>query len=155
MLINTNDKAVQELQGGNSKESLNMLEKLEKLLEVDIVCYCCNSWQYAAINKKILDRNLVIICLYNLACNHQAYCVISIDLNLFSLWSLEKCSKYVDGVLFNLNQSLKQDEALLKEPGHKLDNNQKSAIRAIKLRKLQFLVKVYLQHCAVLSQLSK
>jgi len=61
MLIKTNDRAVQDIQAGNLKESLAVLERMERILE------------YAAINKKILDRNLVIVCLYNIACNYQAY----------------------------------------------------------------------------------
>lgn len=72
------------------------------------------------------------------------------------MWMLDKCSKYIDGVVYNLDQSSKQDEELLKEYSfEKLDQNQKTTLRVIKLRKHQFLLKVYLQYCAVLSQLSK
>ena len=35
MLIKTNDKAVHDIQSGNLKESLNILEKMEKILEVN------------------------------------------------------------------------------------------------------------------------
>jgi len=35
MLTKTNDKAVQEIQAGNLKESLVMLERMEKILEVN------------------------------------------------------------------------------------------------------------------------
>jgi len=132
MLIKTNDRAVQDIQAGNLKESLAVLERMERILE------------YAAINKKILDRNLVIVCLYNIACNYQA------------MWVLDKCSKYIDGVIYNLDQSLKQDEAHIREISTTpIDLEQKGALKGIKLRKLLFLLKVYLQHCAVLSQLSK
>lgn len=34
MLIQTNDKAVQDIQAGNLKESLGILERMEKILEV-------------------------------------------------------------------------------------------------------------------------
>lgn len=34
MLIKTNDKAVQDIQSGNLKESLALLERMEKILEV-------------------------------------------------------------------------------------------------------------------------
>jgi len=69
---------------------------------------------------------------------------------------LDKCSKYIDGVVYNLDQSSKQDEEHFKEYSfEKMDPNQKTTLRAIKLRKFQFLLKVYLQYCAVLSQLSK
>jgi len=69
---------------------------------------------------------------------------------------LDKCAKYIDGVVYNLDQSSKQDEELIKECTlEKMDPTQRTTLRAIKLRKLQFLLKVYLQYCAVLSQLSK
>jgi len=34
MLIRTNDKAVQDIQAGNLKESLAVLERMERILEV-------------------------------------------------------------------------------------------------------------------------
>lgn len=34
MLIKINDKAVHDIQAGNLKEALNMLERMEKILEV-------------------------------------------------------------------------------------------------------------------------
>ena len=72
------------------------------------------------------------------------------------MWVLDKCSKYIDGVIYNLDQSLKQDEAHIREISTTpIDLEQKGALKGIKLRKLLFLLKVYLQHCAVLSQLSK
>ena len=76
----------------------------------------------------IIDRNLIIISLYNLAAGYQWS------------WQLDKCSKYIDGVIFNLNKSLKEDVT---------PANPKQFSRRIK--RLKFLAKVHLQHCAVLS----
>jgi len=86
MLIKTNDKACSNISNGNVKEALSLLERMERILE------------YAATLGKVLDRNLVIVCLYNIACAHQ------------SMWVLEKCSKYIDAVIYNLKHSIKQDQ---------------------------------------------
>jgi hypothetical protein len=132
LLIETNDKAASGINKGNCKESLQILEKMEKLLE------------HAASCGRNLDRNLVIVILYNVACAYQ------------SMWVLDKCSKYIDGVIYNLNESLKQDEvSYLQAVQKKMSWSHLQALRTVKLRKQHFLLKIYLQHCAVLSQLSK
>ena len=67
-------------------EALILLEQGERLLEV--------------INKLFILSLLhnVIVLLYNTACCHQ------------SLWDLQKCSKYIEGVIYNIEASLKEDE---------------------------------------------
>lgn len=71
------------------------------------------------------------------------------------MWVLEKCSKYVDAVIYNLNHSLKQDDSHMQNLKKVNPNStQIQNLRSIKIKKLQFLLRVYLQHCAVLSQLS-
>ena len=73
-----------------------------------------------------------------------------------SMWVLEKCSKYIDGVIYNLNESIKQDENnYLQALQKKMNWSHLQGLKAIKIRKQHFLLKIYLQHCAVLSQLSK
>jgi hypothetical protein len=71
------------------------------------------------------------------------------------MWVLDKCSKYIDAVIFNLTLSIKQDEQAVQGQAEKTNPQLINVYRSIKLKKLQFLVRVYLQHCAVLSQLSK
>lgn len=75
---------------------------------------------------------------------------------MISNWSLEKCSRYIDGVIYNLQDSFNHEtaalEALIAQHAPK---EQIQSMKAIRLRKQHFLLKVYLQHCAVLSQLSK
>ena len=45
----------------------------------------------------VIDRNMIVVILYNIACAYQG------------LWVLEKCSKYIDGVIFNIEKSLQED----------------------------------------------
>lgn len=72
------------------------------------------------------------------------------------MWSLEKCSKYTDGVIFNLVESLKHDEANYNKLVQKKSSIKELHLcQSIRLKKMHFLIKVYLQHCAVLSQLSR
>ena len=42
----------------------------------------------------VIDRNMVVVILYNIACAYQG------------LWILEKCAKYIDSVIFNIEKSL-------------------------------------------------
>ena len=71
-------------------------------------------------------------------------------------WALDKCAKYLEGVTFNLSQSIKHNEMAMKALHPKgPDDPQVLNLKAINLRKKQFLIKVYLQYCAVSSQLNK
>lgn len=77
--------------------------------------------------------------LYDTACAYQG------------LWQLEKCSKYLDGVIYNLESCLKDDDQTL--------TNLKSSPRltdykANRVKKLKFLILCNLQYSAILSQLS-
>jgi len=45
----------------------------------------------------VIDRNMVVVILYNIACAYQG------------LWVLEKCAKYIDGVIFNIEKSLTEN----------------------------------------------
>lgn len=73
-----------------------------------------------------------------------------------SNWTLDKCAKYIEAVTYNLAQSIKHDELNQDQTRSKGPENQHALIsKAITLRKKQFLVKVYLQYCAVSSQLNR
>jgi len=77
-------------------KAINILIKAEKMLEV---------FKYLLLNKfsancgKTLDRNIIIVTLYNRACAYQG------------LWILDKCSKYIDGVIYNLELSINEDQS--------------------------------------------
>ncbi|EGR27411.1 hypothetical protein IMG5_195930 [Ichthyophthirius multifiliis] len=81
-----NDFAVQKLNENQQKDALIILQRCERMLEL------------SANAGQIIDRNLIIVVLYNRACTQQ------------SLWILDKCSKYIDGVIYNLLISLKEDD---------------------------------------------
>jgi hypothetical protein len=71
-------------------------------------------------------------------------------------WQLAKCAKYIEAVTYNIAQSITHDEAVINAKAPKnYEDPQINGLRAITLRKKQFLVKVYLQYCAVASQLNK
>jgi len=129
-LVKMNDRAVQDIQSGNCDAGLQMLERLKKVLE------------FAAETGRPLDRNMIIVCLYNTACAYQMG------------WVLEKCAEYIDAVIYNLDQSIQQDDVIINSSTD-LSHTQQATITCIKIRKQKFLLKVYLQCCAVLSQLSK
>ena len=57
-----------------------------------------NILEFAASCGKVIDRNLITVTLYNIASIYQ------------TLWKLDKCCKYIDGVIFNLEKSVKEDE---------------------------------------------
>ena len=59
---------------------------------------------------------------------------------------MDKCSKYIDGVIFNIEKSLEEEDRLHQSHQSRLSS---------KMRKLKFQLKVCLQYCAVLSQLMK
>lgn len=68
-------------------------------------------------------------------------------LNLFSLWKLEKCSRYIDAVIYNLKESLEENQNSNKEKFKEFIS--------VKLKRMKFLTHSYLQYCAILSQLNK
>ncbi|EGR31517.1 hypothetical protein IMG5_107360 [Ichthyophthirius multifiliis] len=104
------------------QEAIQQLKQAENIAEL------------AANSGKALDRNLLIILLYNIACAYQG------------LWELDKCYQYIDGVIYNLEQGLKEQEQNEKE-------QKNEDFQSYKIKKQSFLVKSYLQKCAILSQL--
>ncbi|KAL4456125.1 hypothetical protein ABPG74_014086 [Tetrahymena malaccensis] len=144
-IIEMNDIASQKLNDGQQREALAILYKAEKMLELAASC------------GKVIDRNLIIVVLYNRACAYQ------------SLWILDKCSKYIDGVIYNLEMSLKEEDSIesMSDLAPNLTESMKQGanfnktgrkknidkdLLAYKIKKQTFLVKSYLQCCAILSQ---
>jgi hypothetical protein len=92
----------------------------------------------------VIDRNLIVVILYNNACNYQG------------LWQLEKCSLFAEATLFNCFKGIKEDEATLSASQQSLEPAEEiHLVQAKLLKKYTFVTKVLLQFCAVLSQLSK
>jgi len=50
-----------------------------------------------------IDRKMIIVILYNLACAYQG------------IWDLEKCKKYIDGVIFNIDKMLQEEKESQKQ----------------------------------------
>jgi len=46
---------------------------------------------------------MIIVILYNLACAYQG------------IWDLEKCKKYIDGVIFNIDKMLQEEKESQKQ----------------------------------------
>ncbi|KRW98821.1 hypothetical protein PPERSA_10592 [Pseudocohnilembus persalinus] len=135
-IIEINDEATKKLQKGEQQYALDLLLKAEKFLE------------FAASCGQPIDRNLIVVVLYNRACAYQ------------SLWVLDRCSKYVDGVIYNLEISIEEEEKKFQEEQKmQLEKNNQIDIEAEKYyvshraKKQTFLAKSYLQYCAILSQL--
>jgi len=61
--------------------------------------------EFVASCGRTIDRNLIIVVLYNEACAYQWYYSNAYD----SQWILDKCSKYIDGVIYNLELSIKEE----------------------------------------------
>lgn len=78
--------------------------------------------------------------LYDSACAYQG------------LWQLDKCSKYLDGVIYNLEFCLKEDEQIFN--GLKT-SPRFSDYKANRIKKLKFLILCNLQYSAILSQVSQ
>ncbi|CAD8199241.1 unnamed protein product [Paramecium pentaurelia] len=120
-----NEQATAKIKQQKHKEALKLLQQSEQMLE------------FAASCGRVIDRNLIIIILYNQACAYQCQ------------WILDKCSKYLDGVIYNMEIGIKEDEQDLQT----LTNVQEKQAQLIKRQ--AFLVKAYLQYTAILSQLGK
>ncbi|CAD8180633.1 unnamed protein product [Paramecium octaurelia] len=120
-----NEQATAKIKQQKHKEALKLLQQSEQMLE------------FAASCGRVIDRNLIIIILYNQACAYQCQ------------WILDKCSKYLDGVIYNMEIGIKEDEQDLQT----LANVQEKQAQLIKRQ--AFLVKAYLQYTAILSQLGK
>lgn len=73
-LILANDQAVQLINKGKNQEALAILEKIESLLEVIFhpKVVIDRDFKAAASAGTGLDRNLVIVILYNIAASYQA-----------------------------------------------------------------------------------
>ena len=69
------------------------------------------------------------------------------NLSAQNLIASEKCSKYLDGVIFNMETYLKGDSE------KKIKNSLASEEKPEKIKKLKFLALCNLQYSAILSQL--
>ncbi|KAM3136860.1 hypothetical protein pb186bvf_011119 [Paramecium bursaria] len=129
-----NNRAVGKIKQQKHKDAIKYLQQAEQMLEVFLFL---NQIQFAASCGRIIDRNLIVVILYNQACAYQCQ------------WVLEKCSKYLDGVIYNMELAINEDEA-------DLDNLASSHEKESQLvRRYSFLARSYLQYCAILSQLGK
>ena len=74
----------------DNDNALECLKRGEQLLEA------------VTAEGKDVDRNLIIVVLYNLACTYQRYPHL-INLNMYPRMSmLEDCASYFDGTIYNL-----------------------------------------------------
>lgn len=81
MLNTINDSCIASLKTEDTEQALEQLKKAESILE-----------DYTNDGKEI-DRNMIIIILYNQACCYQR------------LSMLEECSNYLDATIYNLKQN--------------------------------------------------
>ncbi len=86
----TNNKAINKITSKLSKQALVYLGEAQRVLQVK---YYFN--QFGACCGKVIDRNLIICTLHNEAAAYQR------------LWALDKCSKYIEAVIYNIESSLK------------------------------------------------
>lgn len=73
-----NRMATKQIDLGAFREALTLLTEGEKILE------------YAAGSGKPIERDLIICILHNIAAAYH------------KLWILDKCQRYVEGLIFNL-----------------------------------------------------
>lgn len=91
----------------------------------------------------VIDRNLIVCVLHNEGVAYQR------------IWAIDKCSKYVEGAIYNIETSLKQDTeaysaVTFTEPS--LSPAQLEMVCSV-MRRKQSLAQYYLQYCALMSQL--
>jgi hypothetical protein len=99
--------------------------------------------QYGACCGKIIDRNLIICVLHNEAAAYQR------------IWALDKCSKYIEAAIYNIETSLNNDSeayALIPITEPALKPRDYELLSSI-LKRKQNIVQYYLQYCAIMSQL--
>ena len=82
MLNGLNDTCVESLKSEENESALECLKRAEQILE-----------DYTNEGKEV-DRNMIIIVLYNQACCYQRMSM------------LDDCSNYLDGTIYNLQQKL-------------------------------------------------
>ena len=82
LLNEINDTCIESLKNDETENALETLKRAEQILE-----------DFTNEGKDV-DRNMIIIILYNQACCYQR------------LSMLEDCSNYLDGTIFNLQQKL-------------------------------------------------
>lgn len=127
-VVELSSNAKESINIERAKEALVYLNEAEKILE------------YAASCGKTIDKYIIISVLHNIACCHQ------------KIWELDKCSQYLEALIFNFNSFMKPAEHP-DDPRHK-DRPKRSedSIIAEGLDRKTFLSKYYLQFCAVNSQ---
>ncbi|CAK85603.1 unnamed protein product (macronuclear) [Paramecium tetraurelia] len=120
-----NEQGVFKIKLQKYQEALLLLQQSEKMLE------------YAANCGKQIDRDLIIVILYNQASIYHCQ------------WILSKCSFYLTGVIYNLNESVKDKDVISINVTNQQEND------STLVKKKSFLARASLQHTAILSQLGK
>ncbi|CAD8088982.1 unnamed protein product [Paramecium sonneborni] len=120
-----NEQGILKIKLQKYQEAMKLLQQSEQMLE------------YATSCGKQIDKDLIIVILYNQACTYQCQ------------WILDKCSKYLTGVIYNLDEGRKEE-----------DINENTIIQeqesdATQVKKKSFLARASLQQTAILSQLGK
>ncbi|CAD8182405.1 unnamed protein product [Paramecium pentaurelia] len=123
-----NQQGVIKIKLQKYQDAMKLLQQSEQMLEVK---------EYATSCGKQIDKNLIIVILYNQACSYQCQ------------WILDKCSKYLTGVIYNLDESMKEEDL----NDNTITNEELSD--ATQVKKKSFLARASLQHTAILSQLGK
>ncbi|CAD8108515.1 unnamed protein product [Paramecium sonneborni] len=109
-------------------ETLNKqaLAQTDSHLALEILEQALGLLQYNADCGKIIDRNLIVTIIYNLAGVNQALC------------NLDKAAQYLEGTVFNLQEMIQQE------------SNQ-----VLLIKRMHLLAVVQLQYCGLLSQLNQ
>ena len=135
MIRKLNNEAKAKINSDSPKEALVYLTEAEKILE------------YAASCGKNIDRNMIVCVLHNEACCYQ------------KLWELEKCSNYLEALIFNISSHLKTStpsprevEDYIKTSGS-LSSHLRDSLYGKPINQRIQLSKYHLQFCAINSQL--